>query len=91
MVSANQECPEVTSSCGLQRLRIAVFAALVGALAVAGCGRKGGLDPPPTSVADPTAVAQPGPGGPDVAPEGNAPMPTSAGRRKRTPLDWLLD
>ena len=77
-------------SVGLRFLRIAAFAALFGAFAVAGCGRKGGLDPPPTSVADQNAVAQPGPNGPAVAPEGNAPVP-AAGQRRRTPLDWLLD
>jgi predicted small lipoprotein YifL len=90
MVPANQECPELTSSAGLPFLRVAVFAALFGALAVAGCGRKGGLDPPPTSMADQTAVAQSGPGGPQVAPEGSAPVATPS-QRRRTPLDWLLD
>ena len=80
----------MTRSVGLRFLRIAAFAALFGALAVAGCGRKGGLDPPPTSVADPNVVAQPGPAAPVVAPEGNVPVPT-AGQRRRTPLDWLLD
>ncbi len=80
----------MTSPAGLQLLRLAVFAALCGALCLAGCGRKGGLDPPPTSVADQTAAAQPSPGGPEVAPEPNAPTPTP-GQRKWTPLDWLLD
>lgn len=80
----------MTSPAGLRFLRIAVFSALFGALAVAGCGRKGGLDPPPTSVADQSVVAQPGPDAPVVVPEGNAPVPTP-GQRKRTPLDWLLD
>ena len=90
MVAANQECSELTSSAGLPFLRVAVCAALVGALAVAGCGRKSGLDPPPTSVADQNAAAQPGPAGPEVAPAGNAPAPTP-GQRKRTVFDWLLD
>jgi predicted small lipoprotein YifL len=90
MVPANQEYPESMSSDGLRVMRIAVFAVLFGALAVAGCGRKGGLDPPPTSVADQNAVAQSGPGGADAAPGSNAPA-TTPGQRKRTPLDWLLD
>jgi predicted small lipoprotein YifL len=32
--------------------RLAIFAALVAALALAGCGRKGPLDPPPASLTD---------------------------------------
>jgi predicted small lipoprotein YifL len=90
MFPANQECSELTSSAGSPFLRFAIFAALFGALAVAGCGRKGGLDPPPTSMVDQTAVAQPGPNGPQVAPDGTAPV-VPPGQRKRTPLDWLLD
>jgi predicted small lipoprotein YifL len=34
-------------------LRLAAFAALAAALALGGCGRKGGLDPPPSAMAAP--------------------------------------
>jgi predicted small lipoprotein YifL len=73
-------------------LRLAVVAAFVAALALAGCGRKGGLDPPP-------AAATP------AAPQGTAPAtaendggvdedgrPTAPqGQKKRLFLDWLID
>ena len=68
--------------------RIAIIGVLVAAFALAGCGRKGGLDAPPgAAVAD-----QNGPGGPGtaVAPDGTAMAPTQAPKR-RTPIDWLID
>jgi predicted small lipoprotein YifL len=71
--------------------RIAAAGALVGAfivaLGVAGCGRKGGLEPPPSAVAVDPAVAGPptesGPGGNTAA----AAKPA----QRRTPIDWLID
>jgi hypothetical protein len=69
--------------------RWAAVAALVAALGVAGCGRKGGLDPPPGAAYDPTPTAVPSAGrgsGPDDAAPAPAPPP-----RQRTPIDWLID
>ena len=72
--------------------RIAVIGALVAALGLAGCGRKGGLDPPPAAaVADPAVVAQPGLGpSPEVVPDGRALAPAQ-GPQRRTPIDFLLN
>ena len=69
-------------------IRIAVVGAMAAALGLAGCGRKGGLDPPPlTSVADPNAVAQ-GPPGPEVAAERSAAVPAPP---RDSPIDWLIE
>ena len=69
-------------------VRIAVIGALVAALGLAGCGRKGGLDPPPgaTAAADPSVApgAAP-PASPDALPPPVQPTP------RRTPIDWLID
>jgi predicted small lipoprotein YifL len=70
-------------------VRIAVIGALVAALGLAGCGRKGGLDPPPgaTAAAD-QAAPPPGvapPASPDALPPPVQPLP------RRTPIDWLID
>lgn len=75
--------------------------ALVGAfaLALAGCGRKGALDPPPGGYAlDRTTTATPVTGrgeqlaprtGPAYDAEGRPIAPE--GPKRRTPADWLLD
>jgi predicted small lipoprotein YifL len=70
-------------------VRFAASAVLVGALTLAGCGRKAGLDPPPANtLTDPlSTVLDPGPGhdtsGAPVAPPG---------QKKNIPvLDWLID
>ena len=68
-------------------VRIAVIGALVAALGLAGCGRKGGLDPPPGATAADQSVA-PGaapPASPDALPPSTQPLP------RRTPIDWLID
>ena len=72
--------------------KLALIGALAGTLALAGCGRKGQLDPPPVAAVDPAVqpAAAPeqsreityGPGGEPIAP---------TGPRKRIFLDWLLD
>ena len=69
-------------------VRIAVIGALVAALGLAGCGRKGGLDPPPTA----SAVDQNGAPGPEsgVGPDGKA-MAPAKGPPRRTPIDFLID
>ena len=75
-------------------VRIAVIGALVAALGLAGCGRKGGLDPPPGATAAaadqsaPPGAAPPGaapPASPDALPPSTQPLP------RRTPIDWLID
>ncbi|MBI4274436.1 MAG: lipoprotein [Rhizobiales bacterium] len=73
--------------------RITVAGVLAIALVLAACGRKSGLDlPPSASVAEPAAAAPSdqsqispdgwGPDGRPVAPKGAS---------RRTPLDWLID
>jgi predicted small lipoprotein YifL len=69
--------------------RIAVIGARVAALALAGCGRKGGLDAPPGAAVAELGAAPGGPGS-AVAPDGTAMDPTQAPKR-RTPIDWLID
>jgi predicted small lipoprotein YifL len=70
--------------------RGALAAALVAALALAGCGRKGGLDAPPMAAAGDYQTngqpgAAPGPDGKRAAPQ--APQP----EKRKTILDWLID
>jgi predicted small lipoprotein YifL len=72
--------------------RLAVIGALATALALAGCGRKGPLDPPPSATAAERAAG----GDPQAAPrpvmdaEGRPIAPQST-EKKRIFLDWLLD
>ena len=70
-------------------VRLAAFAALFGALGLAGCGRKAGLDrPPETAIADPTAPTQLD-GGPGHDANGQPLAPP--GQKKGFVLDWLID
>ena len=56
------------------------------ALALADCGRKGPLDPPPSaSVAQPPVAAEP----PAVGPDGRPMAPP--GTKKQLAIDWLLN
>src|SRR2546421_3388003 len=65
---------KVMQSSNAALARIAVAAALIAALGVAGCGRKAGLDPPPAAaVFQPTAEAQAA-----VAPGGDPRKPAAA-------------
>jgi predicted small lipoprotein YifL len=57
-------------------LRLAAFAALAAMLALGGCGRKGGLDPPPSAALAP-AFDQPS--------LGDNPDPNMAGGYRRAP------
>jgi predicted small lipoprotein YifL len=72
--------------------RIALIGALVAALGIAGCGRKGGLDPPPGAAAiegDP--AVQPA-GAPALGPDGRPTMaPPPPPLRRTTPIDFLID
>jgi predicted small lipoprotein YifL len=66
--------------------RGALVAALLAALALAGCGRKSGLDAPPMAAAgDLQAGGQPPALGPDGKPVSPAPD------KRKTLLDWLID
>jgi predicted small lipoprotein YifL len=61
---------------------------MAAALALAGCGRKGALDPPPSA-----AIAKPGqPGQPDTHfnEEGQPVAPPAKGKEPFF-LDWLVD
>ena len=69
--------------------RGALAAALVAALALAGCGRKAGLDAPPMAAAgDYQANGQPG-AAPALGPDGKPVAPPA--ERRKTILDWLID
>ena len=77
--------------------RAMLAAALVATLALAGCGRKGGLDAPPMAAAGdvqsppPGATAAPGSDGrPAQPPPGQAPQSQPVAKQ-RTLLDWLID
>jgi predicted small lipoprotein YifL len=86
--AANGGVPEL--SFDLRLARIATIGALVAALGLAGCGRKGGLDPPPgASASDQAAIAQPG-AAPELGPDGQ-PMAPAQPPRRSTPIDFLID
>jgi predicted small lipoprotein YifL len=86
--------------------RLAVLAALIAALGLSACGRKGPLDAPPGAVTEPAPTVTPGQptlsaqpqtqeektlfGDPVRASPANAPV-APKGQKKRIPLDVLLD
>jgi len=93
--------PELSSQSELRLARIAAMGALVAALGVAGCGRKGGLEPPPGATAADISVSRPDLSGPDpstgrsggepvIGPDGRVIAP-SEGPKRSTPIDWLLN
>jgi predicted small lipoprotein YifL len=69
----------------------AVLVTLITAMGLAGCGRKGGLDPPPVAapVDERGVPIQPGVA-PESAPSGQAVAPAQPARRG-TWLDWLIN
>ena len=69
--------------------RIAALGALVAALGLAGCGRKGGLDPPPGATAAYTSPSRPDLE-PAIGPDGKVIAP-APGPKRSTPIDWLLN
>ena len=93
MVRAILESPVPLSSRPV--FRFATFGVLAAALLLAGCGRKGPLDPPPAaSLAQPAAEAQPGAGAAagqtvDYGADGKPLAPK--GQKKKLPIDWLID
>jgi predicted small lipoprotein YifL len=69
----------------------AVIVTLVTAAGLAGCGRKGGLDPPPAAaVVDERGVPIQPAVAPESAPNGQAVAPAPPPRRE-TWLDWLIN
>ena len=80
-------------------IRFAALGVLVVTLALAGCGRKGPLDPPPAaSMQEPAAQGQSGSGeapsqsgaqGIEYGPDGR--MLAPRGQKKKLPADWLID
>ena len=74
-------------------VRFAVVGALAAALGLAGCGRKAGLDPPPSAAAVPAQaapVSEPvhvGPG----ADQDTQPVAPGTSQRKNFFLDWLVN
>jgi predicted small lipoprotein YifL len=76
---------ELSSSSDLHLAHIAAVAAL----GIAGCGRKGGLDPPPGATATDTSFSRPDLE-PAIGPDGRIIAP-SQGPKRSTPLDWLLN
>jgi predicted small lipoprotein YifL len=69
--------------------RFGAIGALIAALGLAGCGRKGGLDPPPGATAADTSVSRPDLE-PAIGPDGKVIAP-SQGPKRSTPIDWLLN
>jgi len=85
---------DLGSLTNLRLVRVAAIGALIAALGLAGCGRKGGLDPPPgASVVDPGVAVVPGSGPgptPETLPDGRPLTPAQSPRRS-TPIDFLID
>jgi predicted small lipoprotein YifL len=79
----------LSSSSDLRLARIAAIGALVAALGLTGCGRKGGLDPPPGATTADTSVSRPDLE-PAIGPDGKVIAP-SQGPKRSTPIDWLLN
>ena len=77
----------VTRSGRIWMGRLAFAGALAAALALAGCGRKGGLDEPPLAASEPAPPGQ-APAA-TYSPDGK-PNPPAAEKR-HTFLDWLID
>jgi predicted small lipoprotein YifL len=72
--------------------RLALIGMVAAAFALAGCGRKGPLEVPPSATAEERAAA----GDPAVAPppvmdEQGRPIAPESARKKKIFLDWLLD
>jgi len=69
--------------------RMAVVGALIAALGLAACGRKGGLDLPPAAATSEPGVVEPKPG-PAQGPDGK-PIAPRTGPKTPTILDWLVE
>ena len=80
------------------RLLISFALASAFALALAGCGRKGALDPPPGGYALEPTTTTPVTGRGEALPKRTGPAYDEDGKpiapegpKRRTPADWLLD
>src|SRR5258707_15712761 len=85
----NRGVAELTSLSDLRLARIAAIGALVAALGLAGCGRKGGLDPPPGATAADTSPSRP-----DLEPQirpGKKALPSPQSPPRRTRTHWPLN
>ena len=71
-------------------LRFAVLGALVAALGLSACGRKAGLDLPPSASVEVEGTATPASVQPGTGPDGQ-PIAPATGRNRRIFLDWLVD
>jgi predicted small lipoprotein YifL len=69
--------------------RLALIGALIAAFALAGCGRKGALDPPPAASLAGDQAANSSDGKPAIDSSGRPHAPP--GPNKRIPLDALLN
>src|SRR5262245_62972132 len=78
---------ELSSQSELRLARIAAMGALVAALSVAGCGRKGGLEPPPGGTAGDISASRAdlSPPDPSTGRSGGEPVigPTAGSLRRR--------
>jgi predicted small lipoprotein YifL len=74
--------------------RLAVIGALIAALGISACGRKGALEPPPAAAIEPdsntAAVIEPDLYGPAATTRSGLTRPPR-GPDKRLPIDILLD
>jgi predicted small lipoprotein YifL len=67
-----------------------LIAALIAAGLLAGCGRKGPLEAPPSTLAQEPAI-DPATGKPRPIMDRQGYPIAPAGEKKRIPLDWLID
>jgi len=83
---------EVTQLRSRSLVKIAAIGALIVALGLAGCGRKGGLDPPPSTSAAGEPPAGASVPAPEIGPDGKPLPPLSPDvPRRRTFIDFLID
>jgi predicted small lipoprotein YifL len=102
MFAADSGANAVNRRCSPHFAHLAVIGALAAALALAGCGRKGPLDPPPSAGGPPPAQAASPRIGLNPMPARETPAAPAAfdsegrpvapkGAKKPLPMDWLLD
>lgn len=80
MVPAQSDGADPVTLPALPLSRVAVIVTIASTLVLAGCGRKGPLDPPPGAAL---------PNGPAGAAAQPSEAPPAA--KEKSPLDWLID